>query len=249
MIYRKLALIVLLASIIQSGFGQSTIESTEKVRRGRPDIPGTFLVDFGFNIPFGEQGDFNANFFGSRTVNFYYQSDKRIGNSKFSVHPGAGFGLERYRFANNTTLQYKAGPGGLFDSLIFVPAENRFLQANRINKSQVIMNNFDILLDLRFTTNPNDPNRSFKVSIGMKGGFVFDSFTKIKYRENSETKKLKDKQDWNLNQFRYGPTLRIGIGNFNLFAFYSLSPIFESGKGPKGTNLNTFTTGISLAAF
>jgi len=248
-IYRKLTLIVLLAGIIQSGFGQSTIESTEKVRRGRPDIPGTFLVEFGFNIPFGEDGDFNANFWGSRTLNLYYQADKRIGNSKFSVHPGAGFGLERYKFGNDATLQYKAGPSSAFDSVIFVPAASRFLEANSIKKSQLIMNNFDILLDLRFTANPNDPNRSFKVSVGLKGGFAYDSFTKIKYRENGETKKLKDKQDWNISQFRYGATLRIGIGNFSAFAYYSLSPIFESGKGPKGTDLNTFTTGISLAAF
>lgn len=249
MIYRKLSLIVLLAGIIQSGFCQSTIESTEKVRKGRPDIPGTFLVDFGFNIPFGEAGNFNTNFWGSRTLNLYYQSDKRIGSSKFSVHPGVGFGLERYKFSDNATLQYKAGPGGAFDSVVFVPAASRFTQASEIKKSMLIMNNFDILLDLRFTVNPNDPNRSFKVSVGLKGGFMYDSFTKIKYRENSETKKLKDKQDWQLNQFRYGATLRIGVGNFNAFAYYSLSPIFQSGEAPKGTELNNFTTGISIAAF
>ncbi|MBX2964084.1 MAG: outer membrane beta-barrel protein [Cyclobacteriaceae bacterium] len=249
MISRKLSLLIILASLAYVGFGQSTDEPRNEPRKGRPDIPGTFLVDFGFNIPFGKNGNFNTNFWGSRTLNLYYQGEKRLGSSKLSVLPGIGLGLERYRFSNDATLQYKAGPGGLFDSLIFVPAESRFIEPNRINKSQLIMNNLDILLDLRFTANPNDPNRSLKVSVGLKGGFVYDSFTKIKYRENSETKKIKDKQDWNLNQFRYGVTFRVGIGNFNAFAYYNLSPIFQVDGAPKGTELNTFTTGISLAAF
>jgi hypothetical protein len=83
---------------------------------------------------------------------------------------------------------------------------------------------------------------------------LFDSFTKIKYTQDGVTKKLKDKQNYNLNPFRYGVTLRVGAGNFTVYSYYSLSTLFKEGKGPNDGNgaysdITNFTVGISLAAF
>jgi len=96
---------------------------------------------------------------------------------------------------------------------------------------------------------PDDPGRSFKVSLGFKFGVLYDSFTKIKYRQDSETKKLKDKQNYNLNPIRYGVLFRIGAGSFSAFANYTLSPLFKDGEGPDGAKINNFTVGLTLAAF
>lgn len=241
--FRKLTPIVLLLCAVHTLFGQTSTENVEKERKGRPNIPGTISVDFGLNLPFNKPSDFSLSVWGSRTVNLYYQVDKQLGSSKFSVHPGGGFGLERYNFKNDYTLSYIPGPTSPFDTLALVPT------TTDTRKSQLIANYFDALVDFRYSSNPSDPARSFKVSLGIKGGFLFDSFTKIKYREDSQTKKLKDKQDWNLSPFRYAVTLRIGIGNFSIFGTYNINPIFEKGKGPGQTDFNNFTTGISLAAF
>lgn len=239
--FRKIALIVFVAALVQSVIGQSTNET--KVRKGRPDIPGTFLIDFGLNFPTDNKVGFNTGIWGSRTLNLYYMLDKRIGQSKFSVHPGGGFGLERYKFNNEKTLGYIAGPSSPFDTL-------RMIQGPLgTKKSQLITNYFDALVEVRFSTNPNDPARSFKVALGFKAGALFDSFTKLKYSENGEVKKLKSKQDFNLNPFRYGATLRVGAGNFNLFGYYSLTPLFKDGKGPDQTEITNFTVGLSLAGF
>jgi hypothetical protein len=91
------------------------------------------------------------------------------------------------------------------------------------------------------------------VAIGGRIGYMYDSFTKIKYKEDSETKKLKDKQDYNLTKLRYGVSAKIGLGNFSLFGYYNLTNLFEDGKGPylKNTQKDfpTFTVGISLSSF
>jgi hypothetical protein len=223
-------------------YGQSETSASVKPRKGRPSIPGTIMLDFGLNFPLNAPSDFSTGVWGSRTVNIYYVSDKRIGNSKFSVHPGAGFGLERYNFKNNYTLAYETTPGNTEFVTMVDPALD-------VRKSQLITNYLDAMLDFRFTVNPSDPTRSFKVSLGIKGGYLYDSFTKLKYREDDETKKLKDKQNWNLSPFRYAATFRMGIGNFSLFATYNINTLFESGKGPDRVDFNNFTAGLSLAAF
>lgn len=243
---RNLVFFVLFSTFSGLTVAQSDQASTEK-RKGRPNIPGTFAIDLGFNLP-SEKENFNTGIFGSRTLNLHYFYDYQIGNSKFSVHPGIGFGLERYKFNNDRTLGYIPGPSSPFDTLRMVLASG-IVNSNDIKKSGFITNYLDIPVEFRFSTNPDDPGRSFKVSLGFKAGILFDSFTKIKYSQNGETKKLKNKQDFNLSRFRYGAMLRVGAGNVSVYGYYSLSPLFKSNEGPDAAEITNFTVGFTLAAF
>lgn len=247
---KKFAFSILLIVFSFSAIAQTDTKPVEK--KGRPDIPGTFALDLGFNLP-TEKQNFNTGIMGSRTLNLYYFYDYQIGKSKFSVHPGIGLGLDRYKFNNNRTLGYIAGPNSPYDTLRMVPASS-IVGTNKIKKTQLLTNYLDIPVELRFNSNPNDLGRSFKASLGFKFGILYESFTKIKYRQEGETKKLKDKQNYNLNPFRYGLTFRVGAGNFSMFGYYNLSPLFKSGKGPikgKGPadDITNFTIGFTLAAF
>jgi len=244
---RKFAFFILFTTLTSTAFAQGETKLTEK-RKGRPNIPGTFAIDLGFNLP-TEKENFNTSMFGSRNIDLYYYYDIQIGASSFSIHPGIGVGLERYKFNNDRTLGYIAGPSSAFDTLRMVPSP-----FSSLKKSQLITNYVDIPFEVRFSANPNDPNRSFKVSAGFKFGVLYDSFTKQKYRENSETKKLKDKQNYNLNPIRYGVLLRIGAGNFSAYGYYGISSLFKDGKGPndgKGVpgTINNWTVGLTFSAF
>ena len=235
---KNLSILLLLITLGSTAFGQDNPEVKQK--KGRPNIPGTFQVDVGFNLP-SEKDGFNTNFFGSSTVNVYYFYDKRIGKSNFSIHPGIGFGLERYKFNNNKTLGYDGGMDTVSMVLSTLP---------NLKKTKLITNYIDFPLEVRFSTRPDDPNRSFKVSLGFKFGVLYESFTKQKYSQEGEGKKIKDKQNFNLYPIRYGPYLRVGGGNVSVYAYYSLSPLFRPGVGPGGSeNINNFTVGFSLAAF
>lgn len=246
----KLAAFVFLSAFSSAVFGQT--ETSKKMSR-RPDIPGTFALEFGFNQDLSGPKEFDLGFWGSRSVNLYYQYDIRILKSSFSFVPGIGLSLERYKFSNDNTLAYADGDPG---SIVMVPPADAGF--DDIRKSQLITNYVEVPLEIRYSTKPEDPARSFKVSVGGRIGYLYDSFTKIKYKEDGEVKKLKNKEDFNLNKIRYGLTGRIGLGNFSLFCYYNLSPLFEDGKGLSDiissensvkNDFNTLTIGISLASF
>ncbi len=242
---QKLAGIVILSGITFMGMSQTT---PTKKTSGRPDIPGTFAVELGINGAGGAPNDFELGFWGSRTVNIYYQYEFRILKSGFSFVPGIGLSMERYKFKNNYTIGYTTSTSG---EIIMIPPADAGVP--NIKKSQLITNYIDVPAEIRFSTNPDDPSRGFKVSVGGRIGYLYDSFTKLKYDENGETKKLKDKQDFRLTKLRYGLTGRIGFGGFSVFGYYNLTPLFEEGKGLKENNqyndFNTFTIGISVASF
>lgn len=215
-------------------------------RGGQPNIPGTFVLELGINNGLDAPERFDLGLWGSRTINVYYTYELRIAQSKFSVVPGIGLSLERFKFKNGATLGYDAE-----DSLkLLLPAETAITGER---KSQLITNFIDVPLELRFTSNPDDPNRAFKLAIGGRVGYLYDAFTKMKYREGGETKQYKDKQNFNLNRFRYGVYGKLGIGNFSLFGYYNLTPLFEEGEGLHENNIpndfQTVTVGISLSAF
>lgn len=236
--------------------GLAVAQEVAEQKKPKPNLPGTFLIDLGINQGIGEPSTFDQAFWGSRTVNIYYQYPIRIGRSKFSFNPGIGVSLERWKFKNGATLidtvELVSFPNG-------APAADQVEQYNLLSptrvypeladKSMFITNYFEMPLEFRFDTSPEDINRSFNVAIGGRVGYLFDAFTKVKYHDRGEVVKNKNKLNNGLNQFRYGVYTRIGLGGFSLFCFYNLSDMFEKGKGPLGTTMNTFTTGISINGF
>lgn len=256
-IMKKLLITGLLAILSTAIFAQEIA----KTSKGRPNIPGTLQLDLGINRLIDPPNDLKIGLWGSRTLNVYYFYDIRIGQSKFSVHPGVGFAFERYKLQEFDKRWSLDTVRRSTPTLSVNSAGNTFLQqsarvvygaadtVSAINKSMLITNYLDVPLEFRFTTNPDDPSRSFKVSIGGRVGYLFGAHTKLKFKEDGETKKLKDMQNFNLSPLRYSATLRMGIGNFSWFAHYNLNPLFEKDKGPEATKTNNYTIGISLSGF
>lgn len=213
----------------------------DKGKSGRADIPGTFLVEIGINLPQGASSNFSTGLWGSRTANVYYQYDvgMSILTKKLTFVPGIGLGMDRYKFRNNFVMDY----GGATNDLVTAESDVD------VKKSQLVTNYIDVPLGLRYTSNPHDPSRSFKIEAGIRGGFLISSFTKIKYEEDSETIKRKTRRDWNLNKYRYGLYAKTGVGNFNVMGYYNLSTLFKSGQAPDGNDINTVTVGISIGGF
>lgn len=229
-------------SISQTSIAQDTTEKMGQ-KKGRPDIPGTFLIELGWNVLQSAPSQMDINTIGSRTVNMLYFYDIQIGNSNFAVLPGFGVGLDRYKFDNSITLSESVDADG--NTIV------SFTDISDLNpdKSLLIANYFDIPLEFRFYSNPNDKRRSFKVGVGAKGGIRFSSHTKLKYEENGENIKEKNKRNYQLNRFRYGVTGRIGIGGFNVFYYQNLSTLFD-GNSPEGTvDTSNITIGLSFTGF
>lgn len=214
----------------------------------RPDVPGILFFEVGFNLLLNNDVEgFETSLWGSKTFNVYYLHDIRIGNSKFFFLPGFGVGLDKYKFEdNNVTLNV---PSTNPDTTRLVSPVDVIGPGIEIKKSKLAANYFDIPLELRFYTNPDDVSRSFRVGIGGKIGVLYSAHTKINYEFDDHLNKLKHKRDFNLSRIRYGVNARVGIGAFNLYAYYALSELFEDGKGPGDTEMNTLNVGLSINAF
>ena len=218
-------------------------EKPKPKKVARPDIPGSFIFEFGFNRGREVPVNFVQGFWGSRTVNLYYQYPIQILKSKFSFVPGIGLSLERFKLTNNYTLNPIKEADGSFS---LISLNNLYLGSY---KSMIVTNYFEVPVGFRFDTHPEDIARSFNVTIGGRVGALYDGFTKIKYKQDGETKSIKDKQFHGLNPYRYSLFARIGVGGFHFFTYYNLSPFFETKKGPQLTNMNTLTIGISINGF
>jgi len=76
-------------------------------------------------------------------------------------------------------------------------------------------------------------NRGLRIGAGMYAGYRIDSWTKIKYAENGENKKDKEKGNYYLNNFRYGVKAQVGFRGMDLFFNYDLNDVFAKDRGPE----------------
>ena len=242
----RTSILILFITVSYFASGQDKDPKVKTV--ARPNIPGSFIVDFGFNQPIMEPQDFELDFWGSRTANLYYQYSFRLGRSHFSINPAIGLSMERFKFDNAYMLYDPAEISAALrvEHYTMVPSSNFYPE---VKKVMLIANYLEMPLELRFDTKPEDIARSFNFALGGRIGILFDSDQKVKYREDEQWKKAKNKEDWGLSFLRYGVYTRIGIGGFNLFGFYNLSPLFEPNMGPGNTTMNTYTFGISVNGF
>lgn len=85
-------------------------------------------------------------------------------------------------------------------------------------------------------------DRGFRIGIGGYGGYRIASYSKVVYNDGNEEKD-RDKDNFHLNNFRYGLRLQMGYRSTDLFFNYDMNELFAEGKGPK---LNAFSFGIIL---
>ena len=239
--------ILLLTAAFTSGYAQDTPSATttpspttrSAAPGAEPNLPGTLVMDFGFNFLQDAPDNMGLRFFKSKGVAFSYLYDMPIGESKFSFHPGVGVGFESYAFDQNVTVQYPLGT----DSVTVVALDANEYQ--NVIKSKLITHYVDVPLEFRFYTKENQ--RGLMVALGGKVGYLFSSYTKIKYETQGRELVDKQKQDthFNLNRLRYGATARLGFRGIHLHGQYMFSDLFKD-EGPRGNN---WRVGLSIALF
>ena len=99
-------------------------------------------------------------------------------------------------------------------------------------------------LELRYETDPENHESSFRLVAGGRVGYRVRSYTKLVENDGD---KVKDFDDFNLRQFKYGLVGRIGYGRLNLYANYDITTLFEdSANAP---NLHPVAFGLTLNGF
>jgi hypothetical protein len=245
---KSFPLIILLnLFIITSIFAQ---EREKTPIGGRPDIKGDLFLEIGFNTLNNKPSELNTEFFQSRTFNIYYQYPIRIFGDKsgLTFNPGIGVASDKFAFTGGRALfnNPEVGP----NSSQLLPVTEVYGDNIRVGKNNVGINFFEVPLEFRYHFNKNNYDKSVRIAFGGKVGYLFQAQTKIAYNDSDGLeRKIKDRQSYGFNQFRYGVHARLGFPGFNLWGYYGLNEVFEKGKGPFNTQASQFNFGVSVALF
>ncbi|PCH67397.1 MAG: hypothetical protein COC01_05975 [Bacteroidetes bacterium] len=149
---------------------------------------------------------------------------------KKNVRLALGIGMSNFNLATNVWTWDVDSANNYYN---FTPDSLNF------KKNKLVLNFVEVPLALRFMSNPNAKDNSFRITFGYKVGYMLRSHTKVKYSDV----KRKDYNIKRINPIRHGVFARIGFGKYFLTGFYSLTPIFEPGFGPE---LVPYSVGISI---
>ncbi len=170
----------------------------------------------------------------SRGFNFYFMQHIPLGESNFGV--GIGVGIGNSNIYHNAVIGVDTAGG-----TVFTPRSTTF------RKNKIATTFLDVPVELRFRSEANESGNSFNLGLGFKGGYLINNHIKYHGVDPSGLTaniKVKEFDLPNIYSWRFGPTLRIGYGKFNVLAYYGLNTIFSEGEGDKAKLLSiglTFT--------
>lgn len=197
-------------------------------------VNGLVNKDRSMNLP-DEYDYMDIDYTKSLNVNLNIMEKRfEIGTKHIGITTGLGFEFSRYEFKNNTMLLSNAdSTWGRIDSIPVY--DKNFLKTTYLQ--------VPLLLD--FTTASME-SKSVSLAAGVVGGYRIGTKMKVKYHADGSKNKDRVKDDFNVNPFKLAATARLSLGNTTLFATYSLTSLFEKGKGPEAYPVSV---GLSIIPF
>ena len=177
----------------------------------------------------------------SRGLNFYIMVNKPFKTDpRWSIAFGLGVGTSSILF-NKTII-------GVTSTSTLLPFTN--LDSSSYFKKYKLATSFlEVPIELRYTFNPANEAKSWKVAAGVKVGTMLNAHTKGKTMLNKTggvignyTEKESSKNFFNTT--RLVGTARVGIGHWSLFGAYSITSLLKDAAGPA---IKPFQIGITLS--
>lgn len=200
-----------------------------------------FMVQYGLDKWAGTPDSINPKGF-SRFFNAYIMLDKPFKtNPKLSVGLGVGVGSSNI-FFEKTYIDVKS----LSPRLPFTNVDS----ANHFKKFKLTTIYAEAPVELRYSSNPENTNKSLKIALGAKVGTLLSAYTKGKSLQNkggtvinSYIEKQSSKKFF--NSTKLSATARIGYGIFGLYGAYQITSFLKTGAGP--AEVRPYSVGIYIS--
>lgn len=204
-----------------------------------------FVVQFGSDNWAGKPDSIRTKGF-SRHFNVYIMLDKPFKTDpRFSIAGGVGIGSSNIFFEKTTIdITGKVSP----NKLLFKNADS----SNHYKKYKLSTTYAEVPIELRYMSNPENSDKSWKLALGVKVGTMLDAHTKGKEPQDKSGNTLsgqgkvveKEKSKRFFNGTRIASTVRIGYGHFSLYGAYQFTSLIKDGFGPQ---IKPYSIGICLS--
>lgn len=192
-------------------------------------------------------------------LNFYEQNFKLNQRGTFGLVSGLGITWNNYRFANDVTVRNEQNQ-----------FKGYYMEDVNVRKSKLVNTWLTLPLYLEVQTPSSKRKERAHFAAGVVAGWRFSSHTKIYFNESNQPYRLrsaetgvlspeimrtpasnrrnivKEHNSFQQSPFKLDASVRAGWGVVNLFANYSLTPMFTKNRGPE---LYPFAVGITLNSF
>ncbi len=199
-----------------------------------------FMFQYGLDTWLGSKPDSIKTKGFSRHFNFYVLFDKPLKqNKKYSIAYGLGIG------SSNIILDHRYAKVWANSSSLPFDSTTRF------NKSKLTTIYVEAPVEFRYYSNPENPNKSWKMAVGVKVGTILKAYFKGKDLQDQNgasiygptyIKKEYDKKFFNSTLVT--ASARVGYGAFSLHADYQITSVLKPGFGP---DMHTLSIGLSIS--
>jgi hypothetical protein len=195
-----------------------------------------FMFQFGLAGWSGKPANITTKTF-NRTFNAYFLFDFPFKtNPRLSVAVGPGVGTDNIYFKDMTVdLNNRNGVTFTRDTIV------------KYKKHKLATGYLEAPVELRYSSNPQNMNKGWKLAIGAKVGTMIDAKVKSKIDLDATGTGgyfTKEKDKRYLNTTRVALTGRIGYGNFSVFGTYTVTDFFKEGQGPV---VRPFSIGLTVS--
>ena len=177
----------------------------------------------------------------SRGLNFYVMLNKPFkSDPRLSVAFGVGISTSSMFFTKTNI--------GINTTGNVLPFSNTD-SSNSFKKYKLATAFIEAPIELRYTFDPVNEGKSWKLAIGVKVGTMLDAHTKGKTLLNKSGTTInsyteKQSKSTLFNSTRLVGTARVGIGHFSVFGAYTITTFLKDGAGP---TIRPYQIGIALS--
>lgn len=150
---------------------------------------------------------------------------------KLFIESGIGISWYNFKFEDASTRLVKTDT-----ELLFVSGTADSFKKSKLTASFI---NLSLVPVLKFGSR----KKGFRIGAGGYGGYRLGSHSKYRYKIEGSSERDKNKDNFYLNNWRYGLRLQLGHKGTDFFINYDMNELFSEGRAPK---LNAFSFGITI---